>query len=340
MPTRGVTVANSNFINCTGTTAILNIPATGNYLTDNKNWSITNTKVWGAAVGGIKLNPFISSPYATITGCDCSGSTGLGFDIQSPCNFRDNTAEGNSTGGINFQALQGQVSYNLAARGNTTGEILLNNADVEIYGLNTNTVGGSVVPQIFVPNSVSGKAIVYDWTQYTGGAPAAVLTKLGSPGAGRFSGNVVASQKENGNAANNTIYTDYGTITTTGVVGQPGTGIGWKLTPNANALAGSPLSVNIGEVACPANVPTTIKYWAKHSAASGINSQLRVPGGRYAGVGSAGVDVVSSAVSGTSYLQYTLTFTPTEACVVDVFFDTWGSTTQNATVSGPVVINQ
>jgi hypothetical protein len=85
---------------------------------------------------------------------------------------------------------------------------------------------------------------------------------------------------------------------------------------------------------------TTIKFWAKHSAVSGINSQLRVPGGRYAGVGSAGVDVVSAAVSGTAYAQYTLTFTPTEACVVDVFFDTWGSTTQNATVSGPVEITQ
>ena len=339
MPTRGVTVANSNFINCTGTTAILNIPATANYQVDNKNWSITNTKVWGAAVGGIKVNPFIGAPKATITGCDCSGSTGLGFDIQSPCNFRDNTAEGNSTGGINFQALQGQVSYNLAARGNTTGEILLNNADVEIYGLNTNTVGGSVVPQIFVPNNASGKAVVNNWTQYTGGAPAAVLTKLGNPATGQTSGNVVTSQKENGNAANNTIYTDYGTITSTGVVGQPGSGIAWKLTPNANALAGSPLSTNIGKIACPANVPTTIKYWAKFSAA-GPTAQLKIFGGRYAGVGSPGVDVVSSAISGTSFVQYSLTLTPTENVVVDVFAEVWGSTTQNLVVSGPVVINQ
>lgn len=340
MPTRAVNVADSNFINCTGTTAILNIPATGNYKTDNLNWSITNTRVWGAAVAGIKVPLFVAAPPATVTGCDCSGNTGLGFDIQSICNFRSNTAEGNTLGGINFQAIQEMVSYGLTARGNTVGEILLNNADVEIYGLDTATVGGSAVPQIMVPSNLSGRAVVYNWTQYTGGAPAAVLTSLGSPGAGRTAGNIVSSQKEAGNAANNTIYTDYGTITTTGVVGQPGSGIAWKLTPDADALSGSPLSINVGSVVCPANSPTTVTYWAKHSAASGISSRLRVPGGRYPGVGSPGVDIVSATVTGTAFAQYSVTFTPTENSVVDIYFDTWGSTTQNATVSGPVVINQ
>jgi len=338
MPTRAVTVAGSNFINCTGTTAILNIPATANYKSDNKNWSITNTKVWGAAVGGIKVPLFVAAAPATVTGCDCSGSTGLGFDIQSPCNFRSNTAEGNSLGGINFQAIQGLVSYGLTARGNTVGEIVLNNADVEIYGLNTNTVGGSAVPQIMVPSSVSGRAVISDWTQYTGGAPAAVLTSLGSPGTGRTSGNTVNSQREAGNAANNTTYTDYGTVTTTGVVGQPGSGIAWKLTPDTDALSGAPLSIAVGKVACPANMTTYITYWAKLSAA-GPTARLRVAGGRYPGVGSAGTDIVA-AISATAWTQYTVSFTPTENCVVDVFADIWGSTTQNLVVSGPVVISQ
>ena len=339
MPTRAVTVDASNFINCTGTTAILNIPATGNYKTDNLNWSVTNTKVWGAAVAGIKVPLFVAAAPATITGCDCSGNTGLGFDIQSICNFRSNAAEGNTLGGINFQAIQGQISYGLTARGNTVGEILLNNADVEIYGLDTNTVGGSVVPQISIPNNVSGRAVVYDWTQYTGGAPAAVLTKLGSPGTGRTAGNSVSSQKEAGVAANNTTYTDNGTITTTGVVGQPGTGIAFKLTPDTDALSGNPLSIIVGKIACPANVPTTVAFWAKLSAA-GPTARLRVAGGRYAGVGSAGTDVVSAAIAATVFTQYSVTFTPTEICVVDVYADVWGSTTQNLVVSGPVVVTQ
>jgi hypothetical protein len=263
----------------------------------------------------------------------------LGFDIQSPCNFRSNTAEGNSLGGINFQAIQGMVSYGLTARGNTVGEIVLNNADVEIFGLDTQTVGGSAVPQIMVPSSVSGRAVVYNWTQYTGGAPAAVLTSLGSPGTGRTSGNVVSSQKEGGVAGNNTTYTDYGIVTTTGVVGQPGSGIAFKLTPDTDALSGAPLSINVGKIACPANVPTTVKYWAKLSAA-GPTARLRVPGGRYSGVGSAGTDVVSAAITGTTFTQVSVTFTPTEYAVVDIFADVWGSTTQNLVVSGPVVVTQ
>lgn len=339
MPTRAVTVAGSNFINCTGTTAILNIPVTGNYKSDNKNWSITNTRIWGAAVGGIKVPLFVAAAPATVTGCDCSGSTGLGFDIQSPCNFRSNTAEGNSLGGINFQAIQGQVSYGLTARGNTVGEIVLNNADVEIYGLDTATVGGSAVPQIMIPSSVSGHAVVSDWTQYTGGAPAAVLTSLGSPGTGRTAGNSVNSQREGGVAANNTTYTDYGTVTTTGVVGQPGSGIAWKLTPDTDALSGGPLSILVGKIACPANVPTTVKYWAKLSAA-GPTAQLRVFGGRYPGVGSPGTDVVSAAITATTFAEYSVTFTPTENCVVDIFAEVYGSTTQNLVVSGPVVVTQ
>jgi hypothetical protein len=338
MPTRAVNVAGSNFINCTGTTAILNIPATANYKTDNLNWSITNTKVWGAAVAGIKVPLFVAAAPATVTGCDCSGNTGLGFDIQSICNFRSNTAEANTLGGINFQAIQEMVAYGLTARGNTVGEIVLNNADVEIYGLDTNTVGGSAVPQISIPNNVSGRAVVYGWTQYTGGAPAAVLTKLGSSGAGFAAGNSVSSQKEDGVAANNTKYTDFGTITTTGVVGQSGSGIAWKLTPDTDALSGSPLSVNIGKVSCPAGMTTDITYWAKLSAA-GPSAQLRVPGGRYAGVGSPGVDV-TVPVTATAWTQYTISFTPSENCVVDVFADVWGSTTQNLVVSGPVVVTQ
>lgn len=339
MPTRAVTVAGSNFINCTGTTAILNIPATANYKSDNKNWSITNTRIWGAAVGGIKVPPFVAVAPATITGCDCSGSTGLGFDIQSPCNFRSNTAEGNTLGGINFQSVQGMVAYSLIARGNTVGEVILNNADVELYTLDTNTVGGSAVPQVFVPSNASGRAAISGWTQYTGGAPAAVLTSLGSPVAGQTAGNTVSAQKEAGVAANNTTFSDYGTVTTTGVVGQPGSGIAWKLTPNTNALVGAPLSINVGKILCPANVATTVKYWAKLSAA-GPTAQLRVAGGRYAGVGSAGTDVVSAAITATVFTQYSVTFTPTENCVVDVFADVYGSTTQNLVVSGPVVVSQ
>lgn len=338
-PTHGLNVAGSNFLNCAGTNYVFDIPATANYNTDQVAWSVTNSKIWGASVGGVRVPAFVGSPAVTITGNDASGNTGIGFDIQSPCAFRNNTANNNGAPGVNFQSMADMVAYNVTARGNTTGEVQVNNANVEIYTLDTNTSGGSTVPQIFFPNNSGGKAVVYNWTQYTGVSPAAKLASLGSPAAGQTANNSVASQKEGGVAANNSIYTDQGVITTTGVVGQPGSGIAWKLSPNANAFASSPLRLNIGKIACPANVPTTIKYYAKFSAA-GPTAQLKVFGGRYAGVGSAGTDVVSAAISGTTFAQYSVTFTPTENCVVDVFAEVWGSSTQNLVVSGPVVISQ
>lgn len=335
MPTHRVTVTSVNFINCSGTTAILNVPQTANYNTDQANWSMSSVKVWGASVGGIQVPSFVGSPAALISGCDCSGNSGNGFNISSICNFRNNTAKRNTSPGFYFQSMVGFVGYNLVSQNNTTAEVQLNNADVEIYTLDTNFASAN--PQINVLSGAAGKAVVYNWTQYTGGSPVAKLTSLGDPVTGQTAGNLVASHKEGGTAANNTIYTDYGNVTTTGVAGQSG-GIGWKLSPNANAFASSPLRVNVGKVACPANQTTYVTYWAKFSAA-GPSGQLRVFGGKYAGVGSPGTDV-TTAISGTSWTQYTLSFTPTEACVVDIFFEVWGSSTQNGVISGPVVVSQ
>ncbi len=336
MPTHGVTVTNVNFLNCSGTTAILNVPSTANYNTDQVNWNISSTKVWGASVGGIQVPSFIGSPAITISGCDCSGNTGNGFNISSICNFRNNTAKRNTSPGFYFQNMMGFVGYSLVSQNNTTAEVQLNNADVEIYTLDTNFA--STNPQINVLSGAVGKAVVYNWTQYTGGSPLAKLTSLGDPVTGQTAGNSVASHKEGGVANNNSIYSDYGTVTTTGVVGQSGSGIGWKLSPNVNAFASSPLSLNIGKVACPANVQTTVTYYAKFSAV-GPTGQLKVAGGRYTGVGSAGTDI-TVAVAGTAWTQYSLSFTPTEACVVDVYAEVWGSSTQNMQISGPVTVVQ
>ena len=230
------------------------------------------------------------------------------------------------------------IGYNLTAQGNGTAQVQLNNASVELFTLNTNTSGGSALPQINIPSGSTGSAIVYSWTQYTGTSPAAKLTSLGDPATGETSGNIVYSQRENGVAADNTIYSDYGIITTTGIAGEAG-GIGWNVAPNANAFASSPLRVNVGKIACLANNPIYVTYWAKLSAASGISSQLRIFGGRYPGVGSPGTDV-TVAVSGTSWAQYTLTVTPTENCVLDIFFEVWGSSTNTGTISGPVTVSQ
>lgn len=340
MPTHGVSLNAFNFLNASGTTAMVNIPVTANYAADGVAWSVTNSKIWGCTVGGIKVPGSIGSPGITISGNDCSGNGGIGFDIQSLCGaFFNNTATRNAAPGFNFQGINGATAHNLVARNNTTGEVQVNNATVEIFTLDTNSVGGSAVPQIFFPSGSEGQASVSSWTQYTGVSPAAVFTSLGDPVSRETAGNVVSSHREGANVANNSIYTDFGVVTTTGVVGQSGTGAGWKLSPTQDAYATSPLRLNVAKVPCPAGITTTVKFWAKLSASPGISAQFRVFGGRCPGVGAPGSDI-TAAVSGTAWAQYSLTFTPTENCVVDVFFEAWSGAGQSATMSGPVTITQ
>jgi hypothetical protein len=330
-----------NFNTCKVINSIggLSIPQTTNYFTDGAAYSLAFVKIIGNTSGdAITLPADVGAPAAVIHDCAVLGSTTgstNGFNISSPCIFYNNTSNDNATGstavGFLFQNMNDFIGYNLQGRNNSGAQVQINNAFVEIYTLDTNFNLGTQVK--FVTGS-EGEAIIYSWTQNA----TAPKYSLGDLAAGETSGNIIASHREGGLVASNSIYSDYGVVTTTGVVGQSG-GAGWKLSPSASAFASSPLRLNVGKVPCPAGTPTSITYYAQASAASGISAQLRIAGGRYPGVGSPGVDIVAP-VSGTAWTQYTLTFTPTENCVVDVFFEAWGTSTLNATVSGPVTITQ
>ncbi|MBS1994126.1 MAG: hypothetical protein JSS83_26630 [Cyanobacteria bacterium SZAS LIN-3] len=337
LPSRAVTFSTCNILNSAGG---ISIPQSTNYNTDGAAYSLAFVKMIGNTSGdGIVVPANVGSPAISIHDCTVKGSTTgntNGFNIQSPCIFYNNTSNDNASGstavGFLFQNANGIVAGNLQGRNNSGAQVQINNATVEIYGLDTNFNLGTQVK--FVSGS-EGQAVIYDWVQNG----TATKYSLGNPATGETSGNAIFAHREGAVVANNSIYNDYGVVTTTGVVGQPGTGVGWKLSPNANAFASSPLRLNVGKVPCPAGVATTVKFYAKCSAASGIGAQLRVVGGRYPGVGSPGTDV-TAAVSGTAWTQYSLTFTPTENCVVDVFFEAWGSSSQTATISGPVTITQ
>lgn len=337
MPSRAMTF---NIVNITNSIGGLSIPASANYNTDAAGYNLGFVKLIGNTSGdGITVPPNIASPAPVIHDCSVMGGTTAGangFNIQSPCVFYNNTSNDNPNGstssGFFFQNANGMVAYNLQARNNSEAQVKIGNSSIDIFGLDTNFNLGT---QVKFVSGQEGQATIYNWTQNT----TATKVNLGNPVAGQTGGNLVASQKEGGVAANNSIYNDYGVVTTTGVVGQPGSGIAWQMSPNANAFAASPLRMLIGKIACPANVATTVKYWAKFSAA-GPSAQLKVFGGRYPGVGSAGTDVVSAAISGTTFAQYSLTFTPTENAVIDVYAEVWGSSTQNLVVSGPVVVTQ
>ena len=302
--------------------------------------TITNSNFWGCIGGGLSVN------NGSVSGCSASGCVGDGFVISNATPFTNNTAKNNSSAGFNFSSVDlysasrgPLVSYNLIAQGNGA-DIKVNGAAVEIYGLNTNKSGGTAAPQLLFGQNSDGKLVVYNWNQYTGVSPAAQICVFESDAVGLSSSSVAYSQKEGGVATNNSIFTDFGKVTTTGVVGESGSGIAWSLAPNSKSSALLPLRLNVGKIACQVGYTTKIVYWAKASAVSGINGQFKVFGGRYPGVGSVGVDIITPLTGGTSWSQYIVSVTPTESCEVDVFFESWGSTSQTVTVSGPIAIAQ
>jgi len=179
--------------------------------------------------------------------------------------------------------------------------------------------------------------LIHNWRPYTGVSPIAVMVNLGNP-SGRTAGRSVVSKHHQGDPAKNYIFSEYGIVTTDGADSYNGSNLGWKFQPNANAFATSPLKLLVSRVPCIANVATTLTFYAKLSAA-GVNARFRIIGGRYAGVGSLGTDVVAN-VTATAWTAHNLVFTPTENCVVEVFFETWGSTSVSATMSGPITLAQ
>lgn len=335
LPSRAMTFDTVKVLNSIGG---LSIPVTTNYYSDQVAYDLGSVVIIGNTSGdGITVPANVGSPNIKIHDCSVIGTTTgntNGFNIQSPCIFYNNTSNDNASGstavGFLFQNVNGMVAYNLQGRNNSGAQVQLNNAKVEIYSLDTNFNLGTQIK--FVTGS-EGEAVVYNWTQNG----TATKVSLGNPATGETSGNVVYSHREGGVATQNTIYSDYGTITTTGITGQAG-GMAWRLSPNAAALASSPLRMDVAKVPCLAGVTTTIKFWGKLSASSAISAQLRVFGGRYPGIGSPGTDT-TVAVSGTAWTQYSITVTPSENCVVDVFFEVWDTTSQTGTISGPVVIS-
>lgn len=143
----------------------------------------------------------------------------------------------------------------------------------------------------------------------------------------------VYSHNHNQTADNHKIYWRNGTGTIVSATDQRHTasGISWKFLPTdatkVNNVA--PLSLSVAKIGCAASTLRTVKLWMRRTN-TGLSMRLRVPGGQIAGVAS---DVTSSiTVAADTWEQVTVTFTPSEAGVVEVFAEAWGGTTYSGWV--------
>lgn len=138
-------------------------------------------------------------------------------------------------------------------------------------------------------------------------------------------GRIYSSNHDNTNN-NYLIVTDAGLIRAQTDVRQTNTGYAWSLAPTSSTFRTSfyPLDFKIATVAVNANALVTVKAWMRRNN-NLLNLGLRIKGGQIAGVPNDITSYMTSTID--LWEQVTLTFTPTEVGVVEIFAECWGGST-------------
>lgn len=141
----------------------------------------------------------------------------------------------------------------------------------------------------------------------------------------------IYSEKHDGVNGNTQIFCDGGLISLQAAVVHGAATSAWKFSPTSTERNQYyPLNLPIAQIAVAANALVTVTAWFRRSN-SALTSKLVCKGGQLAGVAS---DVVASMVAAAdTWEQLTLTFTPTEAGVIEIEAQFYGGSTYNGYVS-------
>ena len=124
-----------------------------------------------------------------------------------------------------------------------------------------------------------------------------------------------------------TYYVNGSTILSDTSTRHTASGISWKMTPSVSTTAGnptsnSPLSLPVATIACNASALVTASVWVYRTSTS-VNTSFVCPGGQISGVSS---DVVATAAAAiNTWEQLTITFTPSQQGVVQLYVQCYGA---------------
>lgn len=146
-----------------------------------------------------------------------------------------------------------------------------------------------------------------------------------APTVSLFMNFIMKMTKYNGGADNHKVY-DRSTnrvIEADTTTRHTESGYSWKFKAEFSyAPWNDPVAMPVARIACPANELRTVKLWVRRS---NTTQQIRLilPGGQIAGVSS---DVYADCAAAIdTWEELTITFTPTEKGVVEVFAHVWGA---------------
>jgi hypothetical protein len=135
----------------------------------------------------------------------------------------------------------------------------------------------------------------------------------------------IYSQNHDNTSGNHYLFIDYGIIRPQTSVRYSNTGFAWSLSSTNDLRKESyPLGFAIGQVAVSANSLVTVRAWMRRTN-TGLTFRLRVKGGQIAGVTNDVISYITAAAD--TWEQVSVSFTPTEAGVVEILAECWGGTT-------------
>lgn len=262
----------------------------------------------GIAGGGASAT---ITTISNASGClnDGVGITGLNAKIGTVTKANNNASDG-------IDVSNGTVVGSIVANGNGAYAINVTaDRDVRILGGSStgNTTGGVVC--------TTGRLILRNFT-------IGETTEVSTPTA--FSDARVYSEKHDGGATAK-VFCDGGTIVSQSGTVHGSATLAWQFNPtSANRSATYPLNLVIAKVACAASALVTVKAWLRRSN-TGLTGTLLCKGGQIAGVAA---DVSSSVTAAAdTWEELTITFTPSEAGVVEIEALFYGGTTYSGYVS-------
>lgn len=137
---------------------------------------------------------------------------------------------------------------------------------------------------------------------------------------------VISSHKHDQAAGNHRIFLAGAVISSATDQRKTASGISWKIQPTSTSVrtADFPVILSLAKVACAANSLVTVKAWMRRSN-TGLTMRLVCKGGQIAGVPDDVVDAMTAAAD--TWAEQTITFTPSEADVVEITAEAWGGTT-------------
>ena len=306
----------------------------GNALTQNQNFTsvnkvnfvrysigITSTgsaiAIDNCAANNCTSNPLLLSGNTVDVGTVVVMNGGAAFQTTTTNSTYDSvTTNGNSANAFTF----------VGARNTATTVTSKNNLN---SGINGSTGSGNVILGGSTSgNATSGVAITtgqINLRNFT------INESTETSGHTAFADGRVYSEKHDGTADNHQIFCDGGLISSTTAQRHTASDIAWALQPTStNRSAIYPLSLSLGKYAVAASALVTVTLWTRRTN-TGLTLKLVCKGGQIGGV-AADVTASSSEAADTwggdgAAGPLSITFTPSEAGVVEITAEAYGGTT-------------